>query len=588
MPNVTIVNKMTSPVERAFPSDPTVEGAVVGGGGGAVGGASGVTAGGDGGGGGGGGGVWGGGGGGGVPGGVSLIARPYPTVSTSPILVGRRLGVEQTGGSGDAPVLCSAPTENAFGEDVGDVSEPRKTFGERYADVEHPARAAAPPLNAPAISRDAAASIERLGRAVEAVAEATWIAGRPERGDRVQRAARTLPPVPVPVLADKVAPSSSSLRLTRSDDEVIRRELVVAHVAEDTDVHESDGGDGLQATGVSLHKGQVVFEENDRGTWIEHDVVDYHPVRYGARTEADRYADSGALDHQEQTSFLADLGDDNLWRLFIDYDRQSAGPTAFDRDAEPGYMKAMLAAFRDAVGHEKIDSLPDAISYAALHAAATSDVEGIKIEDDGGERRSTAGGGTHYGMQAPPSPQALTEMAAEGLLVEVLPSEFLEFFGGEGAPTDADSLYFCLQKYRDYDEAPFLFGIVVKMYGAVEHIVAVAHRDAAKNQEHMERRFGIYESEVLAAGDERTRIVAIARLVRALGVGHFFLDANRRASVFLLMNKLLLQIGSSPSIMRDVSLFDARVPLSEIVAAVIDGQRVVTEGDWPDVEEEAE
>jgi hypothetical protein len=362
---------------------------------------------------------------------------------------------------------------------------------------------------------------------------------------------------------------------------------VVANVSEDTDVYESDGGDGLQATEVRLHKGQVVFEDNDLDAWVYHDFVDYHPVRYGARTEADRYADSDTLDRQEQASFLADLGDENLWRLFIDYDRQSAGPTAFDRDAEPGYMKAMLAAFRDAVGYQKIDSVSDAMSYAALHAAATSGVEGIKTEDDGGERRSTAGGGTHYGMQAPPSPQALVEMAVEGLLVEVLPSKFLEFFGGEGAPTDADSLYFCLQKYRDYEEAPFLFEIVVKMYGAVEHIVAVAHRDVAKNQEHMERRFRIYESEVLVAGDERTRIVAVARLVRALGVGHFFLDANRRASVFLLMNKLLLQIGSSPSIMRDVSLFDARVPLSEIVAAVIDGQRVVKERDWPEVEDEA-
>ena len=125
----------------------------------------------------------------------------------------------------------------------------------------------------------------------------------------------------------------------------------------------------------------------------------------------------------------------------------------------------------------------------------------------------------------------------------MLPSKFLEFLGGEGAPTDADSVYFCLQNYRDYEEAPFLFEIVVKMYGAVEHIVAVAHPNVL-----------------------RTR---------------------NTWSVFLLMNKLLLQIGSSLSIMRDVSLFDARVPLSEIVAAVIDGQRVVTEGDWPEVEEEA-
>lgn len=467
---------------------------------------------------------------------------------------------------------------------MGDVSEPRESVDERYSEVEHPLRSSAPSSHVPATRRDAAASSERLGRAVAAADEVTWIAGRSERGDRVQRAASASAPVhPGPV-----ATSLPSPRLTRSDDEVIHRELVVANVSEDTDVYESDGEDALNPTGDSLLAGQVVFEDSDYGTWIDHDFVDYHPVRYGARTEADRYADSDALDRQEQASFLAKLGDDNLWRLFIDYDRQSAGPTAFDRDAEPGYMKAMLAAFRDAVGFQKIDSVSDAISYAALHAAATSGVEGIKTEDDEGKRRSTAGGGTHYGMQDAPSPRALAEMADEGLLVEVLPSQFLDFFGGLGAPTDADSLYFCLQKYRDYKEAAFLFDTVVKMYGAVEHIVAVAHPDVAKNQEHMERRFRIYDEEVLAAGDERTRIVAVARLVRALGVGHFFLDANRRASVFLLMNKLLLQVGSSPSIMRDVSLFDARVPLSDIVAAVIDGQRVVREGDWPEVEEKAE
>jgi hypothetical protein len=439
-------------------------------------------------------------------------------------------------------------------------------------------------VRAPSTERDPAAPSERLRRALAAADGADWIAGRSTRGDRVQRAVSASSPV----LPDPLATSPPPLRLTRSDDEVIRRELVVANVTEDTDVYENDGRDALKPTGESLLAGQVVFEDNDLDTWIDRDFVDYHPVRYGARTEADRYADSDALDRQEQARFLAELGDENLWRLFIDYDRQSAGPTAFDRDAEPGYMKAMLAAFKDAVGFEKIDSLSDAISYAALHAAATSGVEGIKTEDDEGQRRSTAGGGTHYGMQEAPSPRALAEMADEGLLIEVLPGEFLEFFGGLGAPTDADSLYFCLQKYRDYNEAPFLFDTVVKMYGAVEHIVAVAHPDVAENQEHMERRFRIYDEEVLAAGDERTRIVAVARLVRALGVGHFFLDANRRASVFLLMNKLLLQVGSSPSIMRDVSLFDARVPLSDIVAAVIDGQRVVSEGDWPEVEEKAE
>ena len=92
---------------------------------------------------------------------------------------------------------------------------------------------------------------------------------------------------------------------------MIRRELVVANVSEDTDVYESDGGDGLQATEVRLHTGQVVFEDNDLDAWIFHDFVDYHPVRYGARTEADRYADSDALERPEQASFLADLGDEN-------------------------------------------------------------------------------------------------------------------------------------------------------------------------------------------------------------------------------------------------------------------------------------
>ena len=67
-----------------------------------------------------------------------------------------------------------------------------------------------------------------------------------------------------------------------------------------------------------------------------------------------------------------------------------------------------------------------------------------------------------------------------------------------------------------------------------------------------------------AAGRRDAELAAIARLCRALELGHFFPDANARTACMLVLHKLLLAHGYGPVVL------DAAAVAADLAALGID------------------
>ncbi len=67
------------------------------------------------------------------------------------------------------------------------------------------------------------------------------------------------------------------------------------------------------------------------------------------------------------------------------------------------------------------------------------------------------------------------------------------------------------------------------------------------------------------------KLHAIARLCQDLDQFHFFVDGNIRTTGILVMNKLLIENGLSPTVMKDVNQLDC-LSEEEIVSLILEGQ----------------
>ena len=70
------------------------------------------------------------------------------------------------------------------------------------------------------------------------------------------------------------------------------------------------------------------------------------------------------------------------------------------------------------------------------------------------------------------------------------------------------------------------------------------------------------------ADKRRGKLGQIARLVRALHVGHYFHDANGRLNTMVLLNRLLIDCGFSPVLMNRTDIFGGAFSEKELVAAL--------------------
>lgn len=89
--------------------------------------------------------------------------------------------------------------------------------------------------------------------------------------------------------------------------------------------------------------------------------------------------------------------------------------------------------------------------------------------------------------------------------------------------------------------------------------------------------FDKYYKAIADAKDDNDKLTAIVSLCKTLEIAHFFADANQRTIVFVLLNKLLIENGFSPTVVDDPYIFDGYKSKKELVAEVIKGQEYFKE-----------
>jgi len=332
----------------------------------------------------------------------------------------------------------------------------------------------------------------------------------------------------------------------------------------------------------------------------------------------DKLAPEAAAPEDGAQPELENLPRDEWWKLFIEGDKHDfsksddANALRFDSDQSPGYYAAMSRAFETYVaksdGHEL--SFAD---YDAMHQAVTRDT---LSKGDNGAFRPVPHKLSAKDIQFPmthgefPNPKALEELRDEGMLglnqagmstIGIFPDDpdrdaqvrnandkvaegheegrfsstvdrapvvwlsLREIYKGQGPLTDFSSSLRVVRVSAD---------------NSTQLLVTTNREESAASGE-VSTLFRDYYTEIktVAAGGaaevvkRRATLGAIARLVRALHVGHYFHDANGRLNTMVLLNRLLRDCDFSPVLMNRTDIFGGAFSETELVAAIEDGFR---------------
>ena len=339
---------------------------------------------------------------------------------------------------------------------------------------------------------------------------------------------------------------------------------------------------------------QVIDTENLTafGLWIDElkrsDQLGYltrisHALEEGhSRSEAiGRSLVRGALDRsslpvpvrQGEPLRLENLPKSQWWRLFVDRDLWNDGPQGgavrFDYEKSPGYYSSLMRAFDDLTGKpvgQKANKNFD--WYEDLHRLMIRGVMREKSpphENPQGDdfeampHQISKGQSVFPASQAmePEAPESKDERDAMAIAAGELEQEGMlaivglapKYLGRQ--PTE-DPKKQTAASWMHFDSTAKRFRVTNKL-------------QEAGVKERVNALFGSYSTQIAEATTEDEKLAEIARLVRALHVGHFFTDANGRLNVMLLMNRLLREEGLSPVILSDPALFGGSRSIERLV-----------------------
>lgn len=359
-------------------------------------------------------------------------------------------------------------------------------------------------------------------------------------------------------------------------------------------------------------------------------------LREGKALEGYSAADALALSEAEQAldaqaswvsrpaagrASFADLPRSYWWYLFVDPAMWSEGPLAIDRRELPGFYAAMMHAFDQtladasapgsmASGTATLAGAPAAMvaralgadDYMTMHQLVTLGVFSAK-----------AGGAEPQGFLAEPAMFEIAPLHDPDVTHRELLSQSLAEMRAEGlAAWNPD-----VQKAKSEDPVSPWFAAVLEGVADINphskpaHLVYVRGRDAdgapqfaqylraANSYAPGEARnwtaqwFAAYDTEMrgitsglspasyydalAAAGEPSEAMLAmvrpVVRLVRRLQVSHVFAAGGARLDTRLLLNKLLMQQGLPPAIVKDPTFFAGRAPVDAMAREIIAGQR---------------
>lgn len=244
---------------------------------------------------------------------------------------------------------------------------------------------------------------------------------------------------------------------------------------------------------------------------------------------------------------FASFPKDQIWRLFIDWNRQEGGPDCFDV-REPGYRAGMEGAFshlRDSLGKRL-----DANEFCHVHDLCVDGVRNGKGElmKKGFSSHAEYQFENHRkaGPDAPPaeetaSPEAIQEAFDKGLY--------------SGYPDHMPDASKFLGHYDDH------------------MMRSSSSRFVWKTKRRINGLIDTYYKRIASASTNKEKLAAIVDLCQALEVYHVYNDGNQRTIAFTLLPKLLIENGFTPAILERPYLFDGQFTTNEMVQQVEQGMK---------------
>ncbi|MFD8781858.1 toxin glutamine deamidase domain-containing protein [Kitasatospora sp. NPDC059599] len=263
---------------------------------------------------------------------------------------------------------------------------------------------------------------------------------------------------------------------------------------------------------------------------------------------------------------LSDLiPESSWWRLFIDANvhqdalvgSPSDAANHLDRTKYPGFRRSMTELFREVLdghtGSGRDWSRIDVHAYEKLHDLATRHLVEGSGRNVATEWSGTKGARLHTTMRGTGRTTLAADLADDLVNGRRLLGDITAKSGsttGVGLPLVAFSRG---QKGEGMISISYVHG------EAPGHVQAVLDR---------------YYGEVAAATDDRSKLLAIAEVTRALQIIQPFSDANSRVNVSVLMQKFLLEQGFRPSVLTNsFELFLGGYSTHEIADHLVEGMQ---------------
>lgn len=307
--------------------------------------------------------------------------------------------------------------------------------------------------------------------------------------------------------------------------------------------------------------------QNEVSTSIDNNLVsEIHRIQslYSALFEKTKKIIAG---REKFDKALEGLPNDKRYVLFIDKDQQNEGPFAFDL-GEPGYYFAMTNAIFGYV-RDHIEERVDYDHFIELHDHCINEVwsENLVSFDPNNEKeRSKFTKGidlnitTDYGIDHPTlsiTSEAKEEWLTEKLIISVV--EAIKIYKQNHTLNDEE-----FEKYIEGIKAQFL-STSVKSTVTCNLVKKKNARDV------INELFNVYYDRIEKASSEKEKLLAIARICRALEIFHVYDDANQRTIVNGLLLWLLIQEGLVPVVLENPFVFDGYHSAKELVEDIKKG-----------------
>jgi hypothetical protein len=247
----------------------------------------------------------------------------------------------------------------------------------------------------------------------------------------------------------------------------------------------------------------------------------------------------------------------NLWQLFIDLNKQSAGPMAFDI-REPGYLRSlygalnyMLATIEQPINTHYIATLHD-LSIQYTHSLEST----LDENDQLVERPHPFRHGYRIDHSAGYSYNAKENCTLKGLveIYQVIASKRIEGIQFEQqvegqAPIEVEDL-------EPHRIQHFFIIAIQQIDSRTKSMSLTSFSNNIINRVNNEITIFYNTMKAIPANDKHSILRNIITLIRNLELIHPFYDGNCRTLAMLLLNKLLLQYHFSPCILVNPNIID--------------------------------